>query len=363
MQFSIDGNKIEITNSYTYLGTQMTNTCSFAKATDIMYKKALKALFSVYSSLDVRADLKNIPLFLKLFDSLVKPVLLYGSEVWGSAILSENNPINKFTNKFYRTLLGVPRHTSNAGIHAELGRFPIHVNIQKAMIKYWFRLLTLPKDRLASHCYWSLLDCKTTTDPWLNAIKKIITSTGQYFIWEGQKALAASQKCVLRKHESYVCQTLQDVSFQTIGDNISQQTKLTLFRNSKPLNKPAKYLNLLSCRKNRTMLSKFRLGTLDLEIEKGRRHNIPREARVCKLCSSGSVEDEIHFILNCPKLDNTRNSSLTTLSANSNRFPKLTPEEKIKYLFFNENISAIDLEISSSLLCDLQETKVHILSE
>ena len=67
MQFSIDGNKIEITNSYTYLGTQMTNTCSFAKATDILYKKALKALFSVYSSLDVRSDLKIIPLFLPRF--------------------------------------------------------------------------------------------------------------------------------------------------------------------------------------------------------------------------------------------------------------------------------------------------------
>ena len=168
---------------------------------------------------------------------------------------------------------------------------------------------------------------------------------------------------MLRKYESYVCQTLQDVSFQTLGDNISQQTKLNFFRNSKPLSKPAKYLNIWSCRKNRTLFCKFRLGTLDLEIEKGRRHNIPREARVCKLCSSGSVEDEIHFILNCPKLENSRNSYLTTLSANSNRFPKLTPEEKIKYLFFNENISAIDLEISSSLLRDLQETKVHILSK
>ena len=73
------------------------------------------------------------------------------------------------------------------------------------------------------------------------------------------------------------------------------------------------------------------------------------------------MEDEIHFILNCPKLENTRNISLTTLSAN--RFPKLTSEEKIKYLFFNENISAIDLEISSSLLCNLQETKVQILSD
>lgn len=293
----------------------------------------------------------------------MKPVLLYGSEVWGSTIVSENNPINKFTNKFYRTLLGVPRYTSNAGIHAELGRFPIHVNIQKSMTKYWFRLITLPKDRLASHCYWSLLDSNTTKDPWLNAIKKIINSTGQYFIWENQKSISSSHKLVLRKHESYMCQTIQDVAFQTLGEHISQQTKLTLFNNSKCINKPAKYLNFINYRKNRSLLCKLRLGTLDLEIEKGRRRNIPREERVCKLCTSGNVEDEVHFILNCPKLANTRDVHLTALNATSNRFSKLTPDEKIKYLYFNENISPLDLKISSALLCSLQEARVNILSD
>ena len=64
----------------------MTNTGNFTKATDILYKKALKALFSIYASIDIRADLNNVPLFIKLFDSLVKPVLLYGVEIWGSHI-------------------------------------------------------------------------------------------------------------------------------------------------------------------------------------------------------------------------------------------------------------------------------------
>ena len=54
-------------------------------------------------------------------------------------------------NKFYRTLLGVPNHTSTAGIHSELGRYPIAVNIYSTMLKYWARLVTLPISFLVSH--------------------------------------------------------------------------------------------------------------------------------------------------------------------------------------------------------------------
>ena len=64
-------------------------------------------------------------------------------------------------------------------------------------------------------------------------------------------------------------------------------------------NTPAKYLNRLEIRKKRSLVCKLRLGTLDLEIEKSRRLNIPRSERVCKICNSGEVEDVVHFILKC----------------------------------------------------------------
>ena len=89
LSFSIDENPIAVTNSYCYLGIEISNTGSFTKATDILYKKALRALFSVYATIDIRSDETNAPLFLKLFDSLVKPVLLYGSEIWGSHTITE----------------------------------------------------------------------------------------------------------------------------------------------------------------------------------------------------------------------------------------------------------------------------------
>ena len=37
-----------------------------------------------------------------------------------------------------------------------------------------------------------------------------------------------------------------------------------------------------------------------LEIEKGRYLNINRNERICKNCKLGVVEDEAHFILECP---------------------------------------------------------------
>lgn len=47
-------------------------------------------------------------------------------------------------------------------------------------------------------------------------------------------------------------------------------------------------------------ISKYRLSSHQLEIERGRFYNIHRNERVCKLCSLSQIEDEFHFILICP---------------------------------------------------------------
>ena len=51
----------------------------------------------------------------------------------------------------------------------------------------------------------------------------------------------------------------------------------------------------------RKYLAKFRLGVLPLCIETGRyqRPRLAVEERICKVCNSGEVEDESHFLLRC----------------------------------------------------------------
>ena len=352
LSYSIDGNPIAVTNSYCYLGIEMTNTGNFTKAADILYKKALKALFSVYGSINIRADLKNVPPFLKLFDSLIKPVLLYGSEIWGSHIGTGKKPIDKFLNKFYRTLLGVPRNSSNVGTHAELGRSPIQVNVHQSMIKYWFRSISLPTDRLASHCYWTSLNSDTANDPWLNTIKSIISSSGQYsVVWNNQKLLATQSRATLRLHENCIIKALKEVSLLKESDEkMSEETKLTFLTGCKNKYALSNYLDSIPSRKKRSLISKLRLGTLDLEIETNRKHKIPRAERLCKLCDTGEVENEVHFILNCPTLSQCRETFLNSLSAINIHFSQLPPESKIKYLFFNESLPEPELFIAADML-------------
>ena len=53
-------------------------------------------------------------------------------------------------------------------------------------------------------------------------------------------------------------------------------------------------------RHNHIEIAKLRSGTLPIEIEKGRYRNTKREERLCKLCTTGVIETEEHFLLHCP---------------------------------------------------------------
>ena len=57
---------------------------------------------------------------LKLFDSIIKPILLYSSDFWECLNLPKNNPIENLHFTFCKHLLGVQRGTTNVGVLLEL---------------------------------------------------------------------------------------------------------------------------------------------------------------------------------------------------------------------------------------------------
>ena len=94
---------------------------------------------------------------LHLFDHTVKPVLLYGSEIWGtintlSANVKKdgfsifdtfcNMPCEKLHIKFLKYVLGVHRKTTNVAVMGELGRYPIIINVFCDTVKYFERLIS-----------------------------------------------------------------------------------------------------------------------------------------------------------------------------------------------------------------------------
>lgn len=77
----------------------------------------------------------NSELYLKLFDSMVKPVALYGAQVWSERLVGffqkgdfgnfDRLPFEQLQNKICKCALGVGKYTSNAAARAELGRVPL----------------------------------------------------------------------------------------------------------------------------------------------------------------------------------------------------------------------------------------------
>ena len=141
---------------------------------------------------------------------------------------------------------------------------------------------------------------------------------------------------------------------------MDSENKLHLFRTNINPNKISKYLVTTFGRERRSSLSNLRLGTTDLEIEIGRRFRIPRDARFCKICDSQAVEDEQHFLFECPTLAETRKPFIEKISKISLSFGNLQNADKTNFLFFNDdlttNIQNIAAELLIALKC-IRETK------
>ena len=62
------------------------------------------------------------------------------------------------------------------------------------------------------------------------------------------------------------------------------------------------YLKYVRDFKLRRCISQLRLSSHQLQVEKGRhiKPKIPLENRLCKLCDLNVIEDEIHFLIECP---------------------------------------------------------------
>jgi hypothetical protein len=76
--FQLGGRLIENVSKYKYLGILFQASGSFAEAKLDLYNKALKALRRIFSS-----NLPNVSTLLHIFDHTIRPILLYGCEIWG----------------------------------------------------------------------------------------------------------------------------------------------------------------------------------------------------------------------------------------------------------------------------------------
>ena len=119
--FKIGEDTIKHSSNYKYLGITLTENGSNKLAITTLANQTSKALFALMRGAS-KLSFPKPSLLCHLFDTLVKPVAEYGSEIWGHAQAEELEIIHR---KFCKFALGLPRTTTNLACYGELGRYPL----------------------------------------------------------------------------------------------------------------------------------------------------------------------------------------------------------------------------------------------
>ena len=126
--FRVGKEIIHTTNNYKYLGFILTPSGEINTRLQDLKDRALRAYYSLKGKMgDYFMSYPSTTLH--LFDTLIKPILLYNSDYWGCLKLPKNNLIENMHTRFCKEILGVQRQTANVGVLLELGRIPITTNV------------------------------------------------------------------------------------------------------------------------------------------------------------------------------------------------------------------------------------------
>ena len=131
--------KLEMVREYKYLGFLVTPSFNLTMALVDLKDRGLRAYGALKTKLGITFR-KHIPTTMHLFDSLIKPILLYASDFWGTLKLPKNNPVETLHRKFCKQLLGVHPQTINLAVLLEVGRLPLDLYAKKNATKNWDRI-------------------------------------------------------------------------------------------------------------------------------------------------------------------------------------------------------------------------------
>ena len=133
--------------------------------------------------------LHNANIALKLFDTLVLPILSYGGVVWGPLYarkITEKNlmstcndmPIERMNVKLCKYLLGVHRKSTNDAVRGELGRFPLLITILNHSFQYFRKI---EKSTICSLAKISCLDndIRNIDSCWYNCMNRLTNTFNQ----------------------------------------------------------------------------------------------------------------------------------------------------------------------------------------
>ena len=253
--------------------------------------------------------------------------------------------------KFCKHLLGVGKKSTNLAIISELGRYPMFCSILQGILLYWHRLENCSESSLLHSAYTENINLNSNhINCWYKNIQRYREKLG-ILISNCKSIKLSSFKKQIKNHIRK--QFLLYWSKQR--EECLKSGKLSTYFMYKDKFTMEKYMFIKSPELRRA-LCRFRISAHDLRIERGRYEyvtnntgqKIPleRKKRICKLCNFNCIEDEFHFLAECPLYTVERNMFFHDLSKLCKNFISLSNKDKFLWLMINED------KVATTKLCE-----------
>ena len=312
--FRLKNADLEIVEEYKYLGLVFNEFYEMGKTVEFLSSSAGRALGAIIAKFRQYKDV-GYNTFTKLYESCVKPILEYGSEIWGYKVFKSCGQIQQ---RAIRYFLGVHRFAPIAGLVGEMGWPDPTIRNRLNMLRYWNHLLTLDDTRLTKQVF--LWDFSQANNNWSCDMFNVFESINLLELFWSKSPVDVT-----------VCETIFNEQFTCKWkDEIASKPKLRTYIKFKEEPKREDYI--FFPRLERSLLAQLRLGILPLKIETGRFVNLPLENRTCTLCDMIVLEDEAHFVTRCPLYEIHRSQLFQTAEQLDPNFNTLQDEQKLIFL-------------------------------
>ena len=323
--FFLGNEKVNTTREYKYLGFKITPSGEINSGICDLKDRALKGFFKLKKKMGP-FFIKHPLVTMKLFQTLIKPILLYSSDFWGVLKMPKNNPLENLHMKFCKQLLGVQRQTTNIGVLLELGQIPLQIYAIKSAIKNWTRIAGQETcNELLIKSYRFSLSKNLN---WPSQVKQTLSKIGM------MESFITKDNSTPLKLFQRLCDIFHQNSFSEISKDRSKLRTYNLIKTKIGMED---YLKINIGNKHRISLTKLRLSNHTLMIEKGRHLKLDRNQRYCPFCSN-EVEDEIHFMITCKNYAAERYELFDQMGRIYPTFTHIKDEDKFKMLLTNINI-------------------------
>ena len=239
------------------------------------------------------------------------------------------------------TTLGVRTQTTTTAVYAETGRVPLFLRHQIKALKYWAKILNLSPDHPVKKAYSELFNLHSIGQKnWCTKIKTLLRDLGFINAWNVQRVVNVemfTKNIWETMLNTYKYKTMESIKQSDSG------TKLRTYKLFKDSFGMEPYLTVVKDPRYRTVLSRLRLSSHNLAVETGRHVNpkVPLTSRLCENCSLQNIEDELHFLLVCPKYASSREKLISELSCLFPNVSDLTTTDKFKFILQCEEQSAL----------------------